>query len=98
MDMTSRSAGTATDIPISGPHVVISNFTFTPDSLTVPVGATVTWVNQDDIVHTVTSVDNHFASPALDTGDMFKFKFTTPGTYSYFCSLHPKMVGKIIVK
>ena len=86
------------ELPVSGPRVTISNFTFSPDALTVPVGSTVTWINQDDIPHTVTSVDKVFASPALDTGDRFSFKFTTPGTYSYFCSLHPKMVGKIIVQ
>jgi plastocyanin len=92
------SSSTLSVIPVTGPKVTISNFTFGPDSLTVPVGTSVTWVNQDDIPHTVNSVDKLFASQALDTGDQFTYKFTTAGIYSYFCSLHPKMVGKIIVK
>jgi plastocyanin len=93
----SSTAGMLSAIPVTGPRVTISNFTFIPDALSIPVGTTVTWANQDDTVHVVTSVDKLFASQALDTGDSFSFKFTTPGTYSYFCSLHPKMVGKIIV-
>jgi plastocyanin len=79
--------------------VTIDNFTFNPGVITVPAGATVTWVNQDDIPHTVTSDDHtSFRSKPLDTGDKFSFKFTTPGTWSYFCSIHPHMVGKVIVK
>ncbi len=94
----SPSTGTLPAIPVTGSRVTISNFTFSPQTLTVAVGTTVTWVNQDDTAHTVTSADKKFASQALDTGDTFSFKFTTPGTYSYFCTLHPQMVGKIIVK
>lgn len=93
----SPTAGMLSAIPVTGPRVTISNFTFIPDALSIPAGTTVTWANQDDTVHVVTSVDKLFASQALDTGDSFSFKFTTPGIYSYFCSLHPKMVGKIIV-
>ncbi len=89
---------TAASVPVTGPHVSIANFTFSPSTLTVPVGSTVTWINQDDIPHTVTSVDGVFKSAGLDTGDQFSYKFTKPGTYSYYCSIHPKMVGKIIVK
>ncbi len=105
MDMTmptsspgAAALSTAASVPITGPHVSIANFTFSPDTLTVPVGSTVTWINQDDIPHTVTSVDGIFKSDGLDTGDQFSFKFTKPGTYSYYCSIHPKMVGKIVVK
>ncbi len=94
----STAISTAASVPVTGPHVSIANFTFSPDALTVPVGSTVTWINQDDIPHTVTSVDGIFKSDGLDTGDQFSFKFTKPGTYSYYCSIHPKMVGKIIVK
>lgn len=94
----STPAGTLSAIPVTGPKVTISNFTFSPAVLNVPVGTTVTWVNQDDTAHTVTSVDKKFGSQGLDTGDMFSYKFATPGTYSYFCSIHPQMVGKIIVK
>ncbi len=92
------AVSTAASVPVTGPHVTIANFTFSPGTLTVPVGATVTWINNDDMVHTVTSVDGVFKSDGLDTGDQFSYKFTKPGTYSYFCSIHPKMVGKIIVK
>ncbi len=89
---------TAASVPVTGPQVSIANFTFSPNTLTVPIGSTVTWINQDDIPHTVTSVDGIFKSDGLDTGDQFSFKFTKPGTYAYYCSIHPKMVGKIIVK
>jgi len=78
--------------------VKIDNFSFGPAAATVPVGTTVTWTNQDDIPHTVVSTDNVFKSKALDTDDKFSFVFTKPGTYSYFCSIHPKMTGQIIVQ
>jgi plastocyanin len=78
--------------------VKIDNFTFTPKSVTVKAGTTVTWTNQDDIPHTVTSTNKQFRSKALDTDDKFTFTFSTPGTYDYFCSLHPKMTGTIVVE
>ncbi len=90
--------GTASAEVVSGPHVVIDNFTFTPNTLTVTVGMTVTWVNQDDTPHRVASTDNVFASDALDTGDRYTYRFTAPGTYRYYCSIHPKMTGTIIVQ
>jgi plastocyanin len=99
MVMQPPAASTPLAVPVTaGPRVTISNFTFSPASLTVPVGTTVTWINQDDTAHTVTSVDQKFGSQALDTGDTFTFKFTAPGAYAYFCTLHPQMVGKIIVQ
>jgi plastocyanin len=78
--------------------VKIDNFTFTPKSMTVKAGTTITWTNQDDIPHTVTSSTKQFKSKALDTDDKFSFTFTTPGTYEYFCSLHPHMTGTIVVE
>ena len=78
--------------------VKIHNFTFTPKSVTVKAGTTVTWTNQDDIPHTVMSSAKLFRSKALDTDDKFSFTFTTPGTYEYFCSLHPHMTGTIVVE
>jgi len=78
--------------------VKIDNFSFGPAAVTVPVGTTVTWTNQDDIPHTVVSTDGVFKSKALDTDDKFSFVFNKPGTYSYFCSIHPKMTGQIIVQ
>jgi plastocyanin len=80
------------------PAVNIDNFTFTPQTLTVPAGTTITWKNKDDIPHTVTSTTKAFKSGALDTDDNFSFTFTTPGVYEYFCSLHPHMTGKIVVE
>ena len=75
----------------------IDNFTFKPDTITVPVGATVVWENDDNIVHTVVSVDGAFRSPALDTEDKFSFTFDKAGTFEYFCSLHPYMKAKVVV-
>jgi amicyanin len=80
------------------PTVKIDNFTFNPPSLTVTAGATVTWMNEDDIPHTVASATRAFKSKALDTDDSYTFTFTTPGVYEYFCSLHPHMTGKIVVE
>lgn len=80
-------------------QVTIDNFNFAPATLTVPAGAKVTWVNRDDAPHKVASAGKGFpASPVLDTGDGYSFSFAKPGTYDYFCSLHPHMVGKIIVQ
>lgn len=78
--------------------VKIDNFTFAPGTITVPVGSTVRWTNHDDIPHNVVSDDKSFKSKVLDTDDNFSFTFTKPGTYSYFCSIHPKMTGKIVVQ
>jgi amicyanin len=77
--------------------VTIDNFTFSPAELKIPVGTTVTWVNRDDIPHTVVDTEKKFRSKALDTDDSYSFTFTTAGTFDYFCSLHSKMVGKVIV-
>jgi plastocyanin len=83
------------------PHqVVIDNFTYSPATLTVPAGATVVWVNRDDVPHTVTSSTKPrlFASQALDTDDRFEQTFTEAGTYDYFCAVHPHMTARITVK
>jgi plastocyanin len=80
-------------------EVVIGNFNFSPKTFTVPVGATVTWTNHDNVPHVVTSANNQFQkSPVLKAGQSFSNTFATAGTYSYFCSIHPRMTGKIIVK
>jgi plastocyanin len=78
-------------------EVKIDNFTFSPHTLTVKAGTTVTWTNEDDIPHVVAGPPT-FKSKALDTDDKYSFTFTTPGTYSYFCSLHPHMTGSIVVE
>ena len=79
-------------------EVVIQNFAFQPSTLTVKAGTKVTWVNRDDEPHTATDTDKRFGSKALDTGDRFSMEFTHAGTYNYYCALHPKMTGQIIVK
>jgi plastocyanin len=85
------------DSPMS--TLSIHNFTFTPQTLTVKVGTKVTWINKDDIPHGIASSNNAFKkSGALDTDDSYSFTFTTPGTYQYFCYLHPNMVGSIVVE
>jgi plastocyanin len=84
--------------PPNAMDVRIDNFSFGPTELTVPVGTTVTWTNHDDIPHTVVSTDKVFKSKVLDTDDRFSFTFSDPGTYPYFCSIHPKMTGKVVVK
>jgi plastocyanin len=78
--------------------VTIDNFTFDPPKLTVKAGTTIIWVNRDDIPHTVASSTRAFKSKALDTDGSFVVTFTTPGTYAYFCSLHPHMTGIIVVE
>ncbi len=82
----------------AGTEVKIDNFSFTPTTLTVPAGTSVTWTNRDDIPHTVVSEDKSIKSKVLDTDEKFTFTFSKPGTYSYFCSIHPKMKGTVVVQ
>jgi plastocyanin len=83
----------------SASAVSIDNFTFSPATLTVKAGTTVTWTNKDDIPHGIAWSNNTFTrSKALDTDDNASFTFTTPGTYQYFCYIHPHMVGTIVVE
>lgn len=79
-------------------EVKIDNFSFGPATITVPAGTEVTWMNRDDIPHTVVGNDKEFKSKVLDTGEKFSHTFTKAGAYSYFCSLHPKMTGKVVVE
>ena len=79
-------------------QVVIENFSFAPATLTVKAGTKVTWINRDDVPHTVNENDKRFKSDPMDTDDQFSYTFSAPGTFSYFCALHPKMTGQIIVK
>ena len=82
----------------ASPEVTISNFSFQPPLLTVKVGTRVTWTNRDTTPHTVTSTDKRFeSSSGMDTNDRYSYVFGKAGTYEYFCSLHPMMVGKIVV-
>ncbi len=96
-----------TDVPLdeemtraAGPNtreVIIDNFSFAPAAASVPVGATVTWTNKDDVPHNIVSTAQGFRSPALDTDGQFSHTFEQPGTFAYYCSLHPKMTGHIVV-
>jgi len=97
--LTTPQESSAADNPASSRAVKIDNFSFAPQTITIPAGTQVTWTNEDDIPHTVVSEDKTtFKSHALDTDEKFSFTFTKPGTYTYFCSIHPKMTAKIIVQ
>jgi plastocyanin len=90
---------TASDQPSAADVAVkIDNFAFGPQAITVPVGTTVTWTNSDDIPHTALSTDGVFKSKVMDTDEKFPYTFTKAGTYSYYCSVHPKMTGQVVVK
>ena len=89
-------------VPASGQadtqEIVVDNFAFTPATISVPAGSTITWTNRDDIPHTIVSTERKFKSQALDTDQRYSHRFDTPGTYKYFCSIHPKMTAQIVVK
>jgi plastocyanin len=78
-------------------QVVVDNFSFAPATTTVPVGTTITWTNRDDVPHNVVSTEQKFKSPVLDTDEKFSHTFDAPGTYKYYCSIHPKMTGEVVV-
>jgi len=80
------------------PSVSIKGFAFVPQVITVTVGTTISWTNEDEDPHTVVANDKSFHSAAMDTDDRFSYTFTKPGEFAYFCSLHPHMTGKVIVK
>jgi plastocyanin len=79
-------------------QVVVDNFSFTPATAAVPVGTTVTWTNHDDIPHNVVSPEQKFKSPVLDTDEKFSHTFAAAGTYKYYCSIHPRMTGQVVVR
>ena len=79
-------------------EVKIDNFSFGPATLTVAAGTTVTWTNRDDIPHNVVSTADMFKSKVVDTDEKFSYTFAKPGTFPYFCSIHPKMTGKVVVQ
>lgn len=94
MSMSSVSAPAA---PVSGDQVNIDGFAFAPATLTVSVGAPVTWTNRDEEPHTVAASDGSFHSPGMGTGATFTHTFTAPGTFEYVCSIHPMMRGTVVV-
>jgi plastocyanin len=98
MLIAGSSSVTASAQPSADAAVKIDNFAFGPQTLTVPVGTTVTWTNSDDIPHTSVSTEGVFKSKVLDTDEKFSYTFTKAGTYPYYCTIHPKMTGKIVVQ
>jgi plastocyanin len=89
----------ASDQPsAAGAEVKIDNFIFGPQTITIPVGTTVTWTNRDDIPHTSVSTEGVFKSKVMDTDEKFSYTFSKAGTYPYYCSIHPKMTGQVVVK
>ena len=88
----------AAGVNAATPHVQITQFAFVPAQITVPVGATVTWTNGDDETHTVTAVDRAYTSSGLEHNETYAHQFTAPGTYRYFCALHPHMTATIVVQ
>ena len=93
----SRDTG-AQPANVDANEIVIQNFAFEPSTLTVKPGTKVTWVNRDDEPHTATATDKRFNSKTLENGDRFSMEFKEPGIYKYYCALHPKMTGQVIVK
>ena len=91
-------AANAQQPPPATADVKVDNFSFGPATLTVAVGTTVTWTNRDDTPHTVVSADSVFKSKVLDTDEKFSYTFAKPGTFPYFCSIHPKMTGTVVVR
>jgi Icc protein len=94
-----------TDVPLEADtqtadahDVGVDNFSFAPTTVSVPVGTTITWTNHDDVPHQVVSTEQKFKSPVLDTDGHFSYRFDAPGAYKYFCSLHPRMTGQIVVR
>jgi plastocyanin len=99
MLLAATSSVTANAEPSAGTAAVkIDNFVFGPQTLTVPVGTTVVWTNSDDIPHTSVSTEGVFKSKVLDTDEKFSYTFTKAGTYPYYCTIHPKMTGKVVVQ
>jgi plastocyanin len=86
------------DQPAAAAAVKIDNFSFAPQTLTIPIGTTVTWTNRDDIPHTAVSTEGVFKSKVMDTDEKFSYTFTKAGTYPYYCTIHPKMTGKVVVQ
>jgi plastocyanin len=95
---TTANGASADKQAASEAAITIDNFSFSPATVTVQAGTMVRWTNRDDIPHSVVSDDKAFKSKALDTDEQFTYTFSKPGTYSYFCGLHPKMTAKIVVQ
>lgn len=85
------------DLPVATTSIEIQNFVFSPTTVRVKAGSTVTWTNRDQDAHTVTAMAGPFHSPTLNTGQSFRYTFTTPGRYHYLCTIHPFMTATVVV-
>jgi plastocyanin len=94
----SKASGATPTEDKQSTQIKIDNFVFSPNPVTVPAGTTIRWTNHDDIPHNIVADDKSFKSKVLDTDDAFSYTFAKPGTYTYFCSIHPKMTGKVVVQ
>ncbi len=90
-------AAPAGDAPVATNTVAIQNFAFSPATVTVKAGTVITWTNQDQDAHTVTSINGPLKSPTLNNGQSFHYTFTTPGTFAYVCTIHPLMTATVMV-
>jgi plastocyanin len=95
---SSRAKANSPSTATAAAEVKIDNFSFGPVALTVAAGTTVTWTNRDDIPHTVVSIEGVFKSKVMDTDEKFSYTFSKAGTFPYYCSIHPKMTGKVVVR
>jgi plastocyanin len=95
---SANASATAHQLARAAVNVTIDHFSFRPATLSVAVGTTVTWINRDGIPHTAVSTDKVFRSKVLDSNEQFSYTFAKPGTFPYFCSIHPKMTGTIVVR
>jgi plastocyanin len=95
--MSMPATQSPTGAPVATSTVAITNFAFSPATVTVKAGTTVTWTNKDEEAHTVTAQDKSFASPPLDAGQTYTHTFTAPGTYAYLCTIHPFMTAVVVV-
>jgi amicyanin len=93
-----RSSGATAAEERPATEIKIDNFSFSPSTVTVPIGSTVRWTNHDDVPHNVVNEDKSLKSKTMDTDENFSYTFTKPGTYTYYCSIHPRMTGKVVVQ
>lgn len=98
LELAAPASGVHASAPTATAAVHIANFTFSPATITIRPGTTVTWTNDDDIPHTVVATNGTFRSKVLDSGEHFSFTFAKAGEFHYFCSIHPHMTGIVIVK
>jgi len=93
----SPAAVSGQDAPVASDAVTIQNFAFSPATVTIKAGTTLTWTNRDQDPHTVSAMSGAFHSPTLNTGQSYQYTFTTPGRFDYLCTIHPFMTATVVV-